>query len=180
MGCGNIGFSPDGQVIFAAQCLWPQGSLEWARDYQGKRVGDKTTTLEFMGMLLPFLLVPETLINQHVVVKVDNVGCYYGWLNRQVAGDAMACLFIRALHLISAFLGCQVHVAHLPRCQTWEARVVDQLSREDTTVGPVRALLQSFQLRPYPRCLVQWMENPRQDWDLPMQLLRFVEDVCNK
>ena len=174
LGCGNVGFSSDGQVIFATQVFWPEGILNVARDSKNCRLGDKTTTLEFLGILLPFLLVPESLKNQHVVVKVDNVGCYYGWLNRQVKGDKMASVLVRVLHLISAFLGCFIHIEHLPRNSSWDAMLVDRLSRSLTTTVMDRKLLASFVLPDLPDSLVSWMEDPSEDWVLPNRILAHV------
>ena len=107
-------------------------------------MGCKTTTLEFLGILLPFLSDPCSLRNQHVIVKVDNTGCYYGWLNKHTPGDETASILIRALHLISSFLGCVVHVEHLPRISSWDAALADRLSRELSTTKQDIRFLQSF------------------------------------
>jgi hypothetical protein len=99
----------------------------------GKRIGSKTTTLEFLGIIIPFILIPDQLAGQHIIVKVDNTGCYYGWLNKNSPNDETASILIRALHLIASFLGSQIHIRHLPRNSNWEAELVDRLSREETT-----------------------------------------------
>ena len=115
VGCGNVGFSFDGQIIFAYQLLWTNETLQYARDNSNKRLGDKTTALEFLGIIVPFLVIPEQLMGQHIVVKVDNIGCFYGWINRQVSGDEIATILVRTLHIIEAFLGSRIHIEHLPR-----------------------------------------------------------------
>jgi hypothetical protein len=76
VGCGNIGFDQNGQMFFAKQIFWEGKSFLEKTDQKGACFGHKTTTLELIGVLLPFLLIPEQLINQHVVVKVDNVACF--------------------------------------------------------------------------------------------------------
>lgn len=111
-------------------------------------------------------------------MKVDNVGCFFGWLNRQVTGDVIASTLVRALHLISAYLECQVHIEHLPRKASWEADLVDRLSRENTTTRNDKSLLDSFGKLNVPSCMIRWMEKPTEDWDLPMQLLDSVKCVC--
>ena len=108
----------------AYQLFWPPKIIGLYKDPLGHWLGNKTTTLEFLGILLPFLLIPRLLSNQVVEVKVDNVGCYYGWLNRHASGDVMASVLIRALHLISSYLACQVHITHLPRKSSWDAVLV--------------------------------------------------------
>ena len=133
IGCGSVGFDRMGQIIFAFQLFWPPSVISYFKDPLGHRLGNKTTTLEFLGILLPFLLIPEQLLNQVIEVKVDNMACYFGWLNRHVKGDVTASILIRSLHLMSSFLGCQVHITHLPRKSSWDAIVVDRLSRSSST-----------------------------------------------
>ena len=171
VGCGNIGFSFDGIVIFAYQMFWPSEIIQFASDNKMKRLGNKTTTLEFLGILIPFLVIPESLCDQHIEVKVDNSGCYFGWLNRHVKEDVLASILIRALHLISAYLGCQVHITHLPRKSTWDAMVVDRLSRSVSTTESDRRLVESFDFPKPGGALLAWMKNPREDWNLPFNLL---------
>jgi hypothetical protein len=174
IGCGNVGFDYNGNVIFAAQLFWPEKIIQFAKDSKNCRLGDKTTTLEFLGILLPFILIPESLCNQHIIVKVDNIGCYFGWLNRQVAGDKMASVLIRILHLVSAYLGCFVHIEHLPRNSTWDAMLVDRMSRSLSTTDMDKKLLRSFNLPDIPDCLLGWMNDPWEDWELPNQVLSYV------
>ena len=55
-------------------------------DSESKFLGNKTTTLEFTGILFPFLSYPELLTNQTVVVQVDNIGCHFAWENGYATG----------------------------------------------------------------------------------------------
>ena len=64
VGCGCVGFSYDGVIIFTSQLFWPSSVLEGFRDSSGCLIGCKTTTLEFLGILIPFLFAPESLVNQ--------------------------------------------------------------------------------------------------------------------
>jgi hypothetical protein len=175
VGCGNIGFDQNGQMVFAKQIFWEgKGFLE-KTDQKGAKFGHKTTTLELIGVMLPFLLIPEQLQNQHVVVKVDNVACFFGWENRSLSGDTCASILIRALHLITAYLGSVIHFQHLPRLSTWDARLADRLSREATTTAEDRRLLESFQTSTLPKSLENWLENPVEDFSLAERLLEEVE-----
>jgi hypothetical protein len=178
VGCGNAGFDEEGVFILASQYFWPSGFLE-KTDNQGCKYGRKTATLEFIGILLPFLLIPEELANRYIVVKVDNLGCYFGWINRGAAGEESASVFIRALHLIATYLHCEIHIEHLPRMSTWEARLVDRLSREKTTTAADKDLLKSFGLPEVPKCLAEWLESPFEDWKLSESLLCHVIDLLN-
>ena len=178
VGCGSVGFDRDGIIIFAYQIFWPEGVLTSTFDGKNSNLGSKTTTLEFLGVLLPFLIIPEKLKNCHVIVKVDNIGCFYGWINRKTRGDIMASILIRALHVISAYLSCIVHVEHLPRKSSWDAIVADRLSRKSTTSVAEEKLLKSFNLPNVPKCLEEWMRNPVEDWSLVFKLLKDVRKRC--
>jgi hypothetical protein len=177
VGCGNIGFDEDGCIMFANQFFWPLPFIQNKKDKLLKNFGSKSTTLEFIGILIPFLLIPEKLSNQYIVIKVDNAGCFFGWLNRQVSGDETASIFVRALHLISCIIGSDIHIEHLPRVASWEAMVVDRMSRESTTTGQDRKLLASFKNRNLPKCLLDWFENPVEDWNLAVKIAEHVEQI---
>jgi hypothetical protein len=177
IGCGNVGFNHNGEIIFAYQLWWPSGVLDSKTDSKGKRFGAKTTTLEFLGILIPFLTIPHMLTEKHIIVRVDNSGCFYGWLNKSSAKDETASILIRALHLISAYLQCQVHIRHLPRLSNWEAMLVDRLSREETTTYADKRRLRSFPRYRIPDALAGWMRNPSEDWKLPDKLLEHVKKL---
>ena len=114
--------------------------ISFMTDSKGARFGSKTSMLEMVGITLPFLLYPNLLVNQHVVFSTDNVGCFFGWENMSVKGDETASILVKAVLLMSAFLGTTVHVVHIPRKTTWENIVADKLSRKNTTKHAVRKL----------------------------------------
>jgi len=176
-GCGNVGFCEGGTIIFANQFLWPERFIMTAMDEKGVRFGDKTTTLEVIGMIMPFLLVPEKLANQHVRIMVDCFGTVFGMINRHAKGDRAASVFIRAIYLIAAYLNCTVHVQHLPRVSDWGALVTDRLSRMSTTTRQDRMLVNSFHNRPLPVSLSEWFDNPVCNFSLSVQLLEHVKSI---
>jgi hypothetical protein len=180
IGCGNIGFDEEGVVIFANQFFWPFNFAQNNTDNLKKKYGIKTTTLEFIGLIIPFLLIPEKIANQYVVVRVDNSGCFFSWINRCAAGDETVSIFVKALHLISCYLSCEIHIEHLPRVSNWEAMVVDRLSRKSTTTYQDKRLLNSFVNRPLPSCLIKWLNNPEVDWGLADELLNHVKELNMK
>jgi hypothetical protein len=179
VGCGNIGFDEDGVIIFAKQLLWPKTFLE-KEDSKGSRFGQKTTSLEFIGILLPFLLIPEKMTGKYIVVKVDNIACYFAWVNRQSAGDETASIFVRTLHLITELIKCDVHIEHLPRMSNWEAEIADRISRKSSTSRQDQNLLNSFNLREIPECLSEWLKNPVNDWSLCMKILESIIEIMKK
>ena len=107
MGC--IGLDNNGSVILVHQTIWPKGFLE-KMDGKGVRMGDKTSTLEVIGIIIPFLLMPRKLMNQNVVLLLDNISIVYGWENHSLKNDICASIFVRALRLIGLYLSCNIHV----------------------------------------------------------------------
>ncbi|MFN9940075.1 MAG: hypothetical protein ACK56I_11445, partial [bacterium] len=88
--------------------------------------------MEAIGLLLPFICCPEILIGNEVTLLTDNEALVYGWEKRRVPHDTAASIFIRAIHIIAAFLGTSVEVRHLPRMSTPSAELVDSLTRSTT------------------------------------------------
>jgi hypothetical protein len=176
-GCGNIGFCENGKIIFANQFLWPRKFIETMVDSKGSRFGDKTTTLEAIGVLIPFILAPELLAGQHVLLRVDCFGTIYGFMNKVSKGDETASLFIRAVHLIAAYLSCAMHIDHLPRMSDFGAEVSDRLSRISSSTLQDRKLIRAFHNRQMPVCLLEWFNEPKVDWELPYKLLCHVKNL---
>jgi hypothetical protein len=178
IGCGCVGFSEIGEICFANQLFWPEEGLLQKTDGKGAKFGNKTTTLELVGVILPYLLIPEKLIGQHIVMKVDNTACIFGWENKSVAGDKCASILIRGLHLISAYLGSVLHFMHLPRMSSWDAELVDRLSRERTTTDNDRRLVRSLVNRKLPQFFTDWLVNPTESYELAEKMLDHVTNLC--
>ena len=174
VGLGCVGLDEEGEIFFANQELWDTDSVLSFFDGKGKYLGNKTTTLEFAGILIPFLLCPLSLCNQHVVVGVDNISCLYAWDRGYSKEDNTASVLVRTLVLLSARLSCVVHIVHVPRDTTWESKLADRLSRRRTTRDSDRKLLSSFRNRDLPSSFRNWMDAPTEDWDL---YLKVVSDV---
>jgi hypothetical protein len=135
--------------------------------------------LELVGLLLPFIVVPNMLINQHVILRVDNMACIYGWDNKYVKEDKMASILIRCIYFISCRLGSVIHVQHLPRLSTWEAEVVDRMSRYETTTTWDSKLLRSFSFPKMPEAFRKWLREPEEDWSLPLRLVDEIDTIVN-
>ena len=178
-GVASVGFDENGKFIFAQRITWPIDMISKCIDGKGVRMGDKSTTLEMIGLLLPWLSMPKKLKNQHVVFEVDNIACVHGWENRSLKGEIMASIIIRSILLISSFLGSSVHVFHVPRKSNWESLVVDRMSRLDTMNSFDQDLLKSFSYMSPGPVLLDWVENPSEDWDLSISLLDYVKKICD-
>jgi hypothetical protein len=152
-GCGSVSWNEDGIIIFASQVVWPRKFIESEKNESGIRFGDNSTFLELLGILIPFLLSPDLFKNKRIVLKVDNLGVIFGIWNRNLKSDTCSAILIRALYLISAFLGSEIFAEHLPRKSNWESNLVDRLSRISSTTVNDKALISSFRVRELPDCL---------------------------
>ncbi len=170
-----IGTSSNGSVIFAQRMWWDNHFIRASKDEKGVRYGDKTTTLETMGLVLPFLAIPTSLMNKHIVLRVDNMGTVYGLYNHSCSGDKAASVLIKAISLLGALLGSAIHVEHLPRRSDWEAEMVDDMSRERTTDKYQRMMLERFSGLDEPTVLKKWMKNPMPNWDLASEIISIVK-----
>jgi hypothetical protein len=175
-GAASVGISESGQIWFCCRVTWPTHLLLHAQDELGKAYGCKSTTLEMIGVMLPLLTVPHLLRGRELCLYVDNIAVVYGWQNRGVKNDLSASVLIRALHIIAAFLGCHVHVLHLPRMSTPNARLADRLSRRQTTTQIDSRRIRQALKPSLPPALSRWLARPRPNWDLPDELLRDVQD----
>lgn len=176
-GVASVGYCGDEPIWFFSRVLWPLSLLNDARDGKGAYFGSKTTTLEMIGLLIPFLCVPNELKGKHVVLLVDNIAIFYGWHSRGVTNDVTASILIRALYLISYWLGSTVHVKHLARRSSEESVLVDNLSRMSSSKPQDYRMVRNSPFHSLPMVLHDWLANPVEDWDFALRLLYYVISV---
>jgi hypothetical protein len=188
--CKNVTIPGDREVAsvkYLKNCVesisilrWPPHLLTRDKSRGGGYFGSKSGTLEMVGLLLPFVTSPKTLIGEHVVLGVDNTSVVYGWQKRYCKNDPETSLLIRVLHVIEAYLECKIYVTHVRRLSTEPATLADALSREATTNDAVRAAIANVPIfRPWGQ-LSRWLEAPLLDWNLPLKILDDVKKLCNE
>ncbi len=143
----------------------------WKRDKKGVRYGDKTTCMEALSLLLPILSFPENYKISTVITKVDCLGAVFSMWNKHSECEKSASVIIRAVHLVAAFLECNVVVGHLPRKSDWNSDFADRLTRTSSMNSNVHHLVGSCPPLRLPRCLWRWFRNPSTDWSLASDLL---------
>jgi hypothetical protein len=126
------------------------------------------------------LTVPELIYGRHVILRVDNIACVYGYENGQLKNDESASIMIRTARLVAAYLESVVHVEHIPCRSCWEAELVDNLSRSSTSGFLEQRVLSRFSHRELPEVLVKWLHKPSNNWSLPLKLLEHVQNILNK
>ena len=174
-GVASLSISDSGKVWFLARGAWPDSIRGGTLDNKGADFASKTTTLETVGLLLPFLCIPDILRGRHVVLGVDNVAVVFGWDNRSVKGDTSASILIRALHIITTYLECRVYVQHVPRKSTHASYVADCFTRDSTTTAETWAELETKHVFGPPKPLWEWLCNPIDNWQLGLELIDWLK-----
>jgi hypothetical protein len=172
----SINAIEDDFVWFYAQLTWPRPFLLQYRDSFNHSYGCKSSTLEAIALILPFLCSPQILIGREVTLLTDNEALVFGWEKRRVPQDDTASIFLRTLHLISCFLGASVEIRHLPRMSSPSARLADALTRSSTTKKQHRDAVCQAPPVSIPEPLLEWLENPSEDWSLPYSLLHYIQN----
>ncbi len=86
-GVASVGF--DGKTVkFCGGTKWPTELLTRQKDRNGKFLGCKSTLLESIGLLIPFVTIPNKLRGKFVRLFVDNTNVVYGWEKRMCKSDA--------------------------------------------------------------------------------------------
>ena len=156
-GAASIRLNDSGTVVFCSRLTWPESFLIQAVD--------------------SFLTEPTTLASRHVVLQVDNAATVYGWHRRHVSHDASASILRRALHLISSYLACYIHVVHVPRVSTHAAFLADALSQVSSSTPRVIRAISHASLPAPPAILLNWLSSPTEDWNFAVALLHHVQSL---
>jgi hypothetical protein len=176
-GAASINTVENDDIWFYASVTFPRPFLLEKRDSQDHSYGCKSSTLEAIGLILPFVCCPSLLVGKEVTLLTDNEALVFGWDKRRVPHDTAASIFLRAIHIIAAFLGTSVEIRHLPRVSTPSAELVDALTRSTTTLPHHREIVSKAPPAVIPSVLTDWLENPTENWQLPIHLLAYVQQT---
>jgi hypothetical protein len=175
-GVASIGFTETGPN-FCGGFKWPFSLLTRAKDENGTWMGSKSTFLECVGLLIPFLTEPNMLKNKYVILEVDNINLVYGWEKKHCKNDQHASILLRCLHVLEARLECKVHVHHTRRMSNPMAALADKLSRSATTTRAELDQIEGLEWHVLKGPLADWLADPALDWELPLKLLDSVEQI---
>ena len=172
-GVASIGFkgiSP----FFAGGIKWPFALLTKQKDCKGRWWGGKSSALECVGLLIPFLTKPKWLVNKFIVLYVDNISLIYAWEKRYCKNDDETSILIRCLHVLESFLETRIYIEHVKRMSNEIAVLVDHLSRESSTTQEDLAMIEELPWHVPQGALINWLNNPGLDWNLPEKLVNDV------
>jgi len=165
----------ESELVWFCSFSWPMKFLEDLRDEKGAFYGSKMSTLECIGVLLPFLTNPSLMMGKCVVFFTDNLPLVYGFESKNIKFDKSATALIRAIGLMSAYLGCRVWVSHTPRMSCEKAVLADHLSRQSSTTDEEKTMLSFVSTNVLEGVLINWLNNPVDCASLPELLLQEVE-----
>ena len=151
---------------------WPAGLLTVVNNEKGCSSGCKSTTLEAVGLLLPFVAFPDKVKGRNIVFKVDNLAVIYGWYKGYVKNDKSASEVLKAVHYLSGMLGTTVNVEHVDRESNEMAELADVLSRRlDSRSDVSREALKAAKRGCVSGYLPEWLKNPTEGRSLCKELL---------
>ena len=179
-GVGGVVLNEDGVIVCCFQEFWAEEMITYKKDQKGARFGSKTSTLEMVGLNIPFLIDPSMMKDRRILLLTDNIGCVFGWENRAVKGDRTASVLVRCLAVISVLLNCSIHVRHERRKSSWGSLLADRLTRKKTTVSQDSMLLKSFSFQKIPVFFREWIDDPKEDWGLADLCLSHVAASLSK
>jgi hypothetical protein len=167
-GVASLGFEDD-RYTFVAILRWPWNFLD--------TFATNSTLLEAIGLLLPFLCIPQALAGKHIQLHVDNEALISTWNKRISARSELISIIMQALHLCEFILPCRIYVSYIPRCSTPQALLADKLSRYSTTTEVDLQQLSHLNIYQPQGPLVQWLRNPKPDWDLPNNIISYIKTL---
>jgi hypothetical protein len=169
----------EGQITFIATIRWPDSLMFSSRSSNNLRLGSKSTTLETVGILLPFLTKPKDLAGRHILIEVDNTAVVFAWEKRYSKTDPETSLLIRCLHVIEARLECKVFVKHLKRRSNQWATLADDLSRESTITESIAKSIAHISIQQPTGPICDWLNRPALDWNLPVKIVQHLDNLLN-
>ena len=152
---------------------WPKGLLTHQVDEKGRHFGCKFTTLEAIGMLLPFLAFPDKVSGKNVVFKIDNMAVLFGWYSGFVKNNKTASEVLKSVHYLSGLAGTTVNVEHVDRMSSEMAALADELSRREFSQNEKAACaLKKSEKRSVNGYILEWLKNPSGESCLHRRLLK--------
>jgi len=161
----------NGKLLWFSSITWPKNFLETERDEKGAFFGSKMTTLECAAILLPLLGCPEKLVGRCLVFRTDNLALVYGFANRRVKKDNSASELIKAVYILTAYLGCRFWVQHVPRMSCEKASLADHLSRKSSLTSEDKYALVGIESCKISGCFLAWLRQPSRYANLALALL---------
>ena len=121
--------------------------------------------LEAIGLVMPFIEFPEIFAGKFMKCNVDNISLIYNWEKRSTKSDEVTYKLIQILHLFEFALPCKIFVEHSPWGSSWQTKLVNNLSRKDSTSDADLATLKNCKKKTLSGPLADWCKNPHSSSD---------------
>jgi hypothetical protein len=166
-GAASLGYKNDSYFFFS--------TIEWPKSFLEKHPSD-SMLFETVGLLLPFMCIPEFLCNRIIVLQLDNISILHAWKKRLSKNDELTSILIMCLHLIEYALPCKIFIDHVQRRTTKESILVDNFSRSSTIKTANLKSIDHLKISKPKGSLLNWLKNTNADWTFPK---RFVNEITN-
>ena len=176
-GVASIRRKKDDIPLHLAILRWSKAINEGRKACDGKSLGNKTTSLELLGAVLPLVTDIENILGKSVVVHVDNMACHYVWKAGYSNQDPIATTIANMISHLTAAMAVTLFIEHVPRCSTPEALIVDTLSKGDLSPLVYLTKHAGFQVLPrIPQALLNWIKDPIVDDNLGPRILKEIAE----
>ena len=176
-GVACVGGENIAQIWVGGKITWPEKLITEMRDEKGVPYGCKSTFLESVGLLIPFLLCPEELQGRNILFKIDNRAVVHGWEKGIVKNDQTASEVLKCTAYMAGYLGTTVHVEHILRVSDEMTELVDELSRgKKPKCEEKRKIIEDIKYEEVKSELANWLKEPKIDGSLCMKLVREMQE----
>ena len=145
-----------------------------------KKFSRNSAILECIGLIAPFITNPEKVVGKSVLLQVDNTTCVFAWENRVAKNNEQLAILIQTLHILESAIPCRIYVEHVKRRSNRMAILVDNYSRLSTTKEPDIIALKNIKICKLDGPIVDWIENPTIDCNLPQKIAKHVKIKLQK
>ena len=145
----------------------------WSKKFLTK-FQSKSAIFEMIGLLAPFIAKPKKLIGKRILLEVDNITCVFAWEKRTAKHDPLLAILVQTLHILEAALPCKIYVEHVKRRSNPMSILVDNLSRTSSTKKPDLEKLKNIDCVSLTGPLLDWTNEPIEDWSLPKRIVDWV------
>ena len=155
----------------AGRAFWPYDFITSAFNDSLRAAGNKTTTLELIGWLVPMYHCISTIKNSHILLQCDNAATIFGFERGRSRADQWASTILTAIADICCEFNIYLHVEHLRRCSNQASNYADWLSRDDQKGKDLINMLDTPLFFGFPPSLLDWMDDPKDDFHLGSRLI---------
>ena len=131
---------------------------------------------ELIGVIIPFLAHPKIFKNKYVKCNVDNISLVYAWLNKTIKSDGLLYKIFQILHIIEYAIPCKIFIEHSPRRSSWQTNLVDNLTRDNTTLSTDENLVKNAKKYVLLGPLKKWIEHPDENFNV-MSIIECMENL---